>query len=54
LIDGATIEKYLTRREAERIAHALNTKPRKQTVEDVLERLGRLDFSSGGSRRVED
>jgi hypothetical protein len=54
LIDGATIERCLTRREAESVAHALNTKPRKQTMEDVLERLGRLDFSSGGPRRVED
>jgi hypothetical protein len=54
LIDGATIERCLTRREAESVAHALNTKPRKQTVEDVLQRLGRLEFSGGGPRRVED
>jgi hypothetical protein len=34
LIDGTTIERCLTRREAESVAHALNTKSRKQTVED--------------------
>jgi hypothetical protein len=54
LIDGTTIERCLTRREAESVAHALNTKSRKQTVEDVLQRLGRLEFFSGGSRRAED
>jgi hypothetical protein len=54
LIDGATIERCLTRRDAESVADALNTKSRKQTVEDVLQRLGRFEFSSGGPRRVED
>lgn len=37
LIDGATIERCLTRREAESVADTLSTKSRKQTVEDVLQ-----------------
>jgi hypothetical protein len=35
LIDGATIDRCLTRREAESVTHALNTKSGKQTVEDA-------------------
>jgi hypothetical protein len=40
--------------EEHRLGFILNEKSRKQTLEDVLQRLGRFEFSSGGPRRVED